>query len=82
MSEPQINLFALRQLFSQDEWTRLTRISAFNDVAQNLQSNDEIKNALRLGLDLLEQQALRPGVPPELRAGQRIELPQEETKRP
>jgi hypothetical protein len=63
MSDPRINLFALRQLFLQEEWTALTGIAAFNEAAHNLQSAEDIEKALRLGLDLLERKTPKREIP-------------------
>ena len=61
MSEARINLLALRRLFSEEEWTRLTQIAAFTELAQNLQSTDDIKKAAGLALELLEKQKAKVG---------------------
>ena len=55
MSGAQINLCALRRLFSEQEWAALSKIPAFDQLANNLECSEDINKVLTMALDVLEQ---------------------------
>ena len=58
MSDTQTNSLALRRVFSDEDWVVLSEIPAFTQLTQNLASLDDMSNALKKGLELLENQKL------------------------
>ncbi len=60
MSDSQIHLATVKLLYKEVEWAALVAIPAFAEALTHLNSLEEVTNALRLGLDLLERTRKAP----------------------